>query len=121
MGFKSATLWAAIPESIAVDLTGMEIGDSFHVSSIDLPDGVELTITDRDFTIATVVSPSALKTVEEEEAEAAATAEAEALALEGGEGAEAAEGEAEAAEGKDKAEGEGKAGGEGKTEAKSKD
>ena len=109
-----------IPESITVDLTGLDIGDSVHISDIPLPADVQLTITDRDFTVATVVAPSALKTVEEEEAEAAAAAEAEALALEGGEGAEVVEGEAEAAEGEDKAEGEGKADGEGKTEAKSK-
>ena len=102
-----------IPESITVDLTGLDIGDSVHISDISLPEDVQLTITDRDFTIATVVAPSALKTVEEEEAEAEAEAAAEAL--EGEEGAEAAEGEAEAAEGEDKAEGEGK------TEAKSKD
>jgi len=103
-----------IPESITVDLSGLEIGDSVHISDIPLPEDVQLTIADRDFTVATVVAPSALKTVEEEEAEAAAAAEAEALALEGEEGAEAAEGEAEAAEGEDKA------AGEGKTDAKSK-
>lgn len=102
-----------IPESITVDLTGLEIGDSVHISDIPLPEDVQLTIADRDFTVATVVAPSALKTVEEEEAEAAA--EAEALALEEGEGVEAAEGEAEAAEGEDKAKGEGKGEGEGKT------
>ena len=102
-----------IPESITVDLTGLEIGDSVHISDIPLPEDVQLTIADRDFTVATVVAPSALKTVEEEEAEAAA--DAEALALEEGEGVEAAEGEAEAAEGEDKAKGEGKAEGEGKT------
>ncbi len=109
----------SIPESITVDLTGLDIGDSVHISDISLPDDVQLTIADRDFTVATVVAPSALKTVEEEEAEAAAAAEAEALALEGGEGVEAAEGEA--VEGEDKAAGEGKAEGEGKTEGKSKD
>ena len=103
----------SIPESITVDLTGLEIGDSVHISDIPLPEDVQLTIADRDFTVATVVAPSALKTVEEEEAEAAA--EAETLALEEGEGVEAAEGEAEAAEGEDKAKGEGKAEGEGKT------
>ena len=102
-----------IPESITVDLTGLEIGDSVHIGDIPLPEDVQLTITDRDFTVATVVAPSALKTVEEEEAAA------EALALEGEEGAEAAEGEAEAAEGEDKAEGEGKT--EAKSKAKSKD
>ncbi len=107
----------SIPESITVDLTGLDIGDSVHISDIPVPGDVQLTIADRDFTVATIVSPSALKTVEEEEAEAAAAAEAEALALAEGDGAEAAEGEAEAPEG----EGEGaKAEGEGKTEPKSK-
>tara|TARA_R110002072_G_C7859532_1_gene526346 strand:+ start:195 stop:875 length:681 start_codon:yes stop_codon:yes gene_type:complete len=43
-----------IPDAIVIDLTGYEIGDSVHISSITLPDGVTPTITDRDFTIATV-------------------------------------------------------------------
>lgn len=59
----------AIPENITVDLTGTEIGDSIHISAVTLPKGVTPAITDRDFTIATVVAPSGLKS--EEAAEAA--------------------------------------------------
>lgn len=95
-----------IPEFITVDLTDREIGDSIHISDIELPEGVQPTITDRDFTVATIASPSVLKTLEEEEAEAAALAEAEALELgEDGEPLEAAE----APEGEAEAEGEGEA------------
>ena len=46
-----------IPEKITVDLEGLKIGDSVHISTIELPDGVTPTITDRDFTIATIASP----------------------------------------------------------------
>ena len=46
-----------IPEKITVDLDGVKIGDSIHISAIPLPDGVEPTITDRDFTVATLASP----------------------------------------------------------------
>lgn len=51
----------AIPDSIHVDLTGLEIGDGIHISHVTLPEGVEPTITDRDFTIATIASPAGLK------------------------------------------------------------
>ena len=63
----------AIPEYITVDLTGLDIGDSVHISAITLPEGVKPTITDRDFTIATVASSSAMKPDAEdlEETEAA--------------------------------------------------
>ncbi|MBF0677510.1 MAG: 50S ribosomal protein L25/general stress protein Ctc [Devosia sp.] len=54
----------AIPEGITVDLTGTEIGDSIHISAVTLPKGVTPTITDRDFTIATIVAPSGLKSEE---------------------------------------------------------
>ena len=47
----------SIPEKITVDLSGLKIGDSVHISTIDLPDGVTPTITDRDFTVATIASP----------------------------------------------------------------
>ena len=46
-----------IPEKITVDLQGLKIGDSVHISTIELPNGVTPTITDRDFTIATIASP----------------------------------------------------------------
>ena len=54
-----------IPDEIKIDVTGKEVGDSIHISEIDLPEGSESAITDRDFTIATLVAPSALKKSEE--------------------------------------------------------
>ena len=50
-----------IPDEIAIDVTGFDVGDSIHISNVTLPKGVESAITDRDFTIATIVAPSALK------------------------------------------------------------
>jgi large subunit ribosomal protein L25 len=47
----------AIPEKITVDLKEGKIGDSIHISAVELPDGVTPTIADRDFTIATLQSP----------------------------------------------------------------
>ncbi|MCW2337933.1 large subunit ribosomal protein L25 [Sphingobium sp. B2D3A] len=55
---------AEIPDSITVDLTGFDVGDSIHISAVKLPKGAEPAITDRDFTIATIVAPSALKSSE---------------------------------------------------------
>lgn len=48
----------AIPEFLEGDLTGLEIGDSIHISAVKLPEGVVPTISDRDFTIATIASPT---------------------------------------------------------------
>jgi large subunit ribosomal protein L25 len=56
-----------IPEFFAIDLTGLEINDSIHASALTLPKGVELTITDRDFTIATIVSPAAMRSEGDED------------------------------------------------------
>jgi len=50
-----------IPEALTADLTGVDIGDSLHISAIRLPEGAKPTITDRDFTVATLVAPSGLK------------------------------------------------------------
>jgi len=61
-----------IPSEIEIDVTGREVGDSIHISEISLPAGSESAITDRDFTIATLVAPSALK-----KSEGAAAAEGE--------------------------------------------
>ena len=47
----------AIPDEFVVDLTGLEINDTVHISSVSLPENVTPTITDRDFTIATIASP----------------------------------------------------------------
>lgn len=59
----------AIPDTIEVDLTGVELGDSIHISAITLPDGVSPTITDRDFTVATIAAPAGLPSDDEEEEE----------------------------------------------------
>ena len=52
---------AEIPDEVAIDLAGLDIGDSLHISQVKLPQGTRSAITDRDFTIATIVAPSALK------------------------------------------------------------
>ncbi|SIQ26624.1 large subunit ribosomal protein L25 [Rhizobium sp. RU20A] len=57
----------AIPESLTADLAGLKIGDGIHISNITLPAGAAPTITDRDFTIATIAAPDVL---EDEEAAA---------------------------------------------------
>ncbi len=50
-----------IPSEIEIDVTGKDVGDAIHISEVTLPAGVESAISDRDFTIATLVAPSALK------------------------------------------------------------
>lgn len=80
----------AIPDAIVIDLTGREVGDSIHISEVNLPDGVQPTIDDRDFTIATIAAPTVAieeEVVEGEEGE------------EGEEGVEGAEGDEEGTEG----------------------
>ncbi|OUV73249.1 MAG: 50S ribosomal protein L25/general stress protein Ctc [Flavobacteriales bacterium TMED123] len=72
----------SIPESFEIDLAGLEIGDSIHASTLILSEGVELTITDRDFTIATIAAPTVM------------AAEGEVESEEGVEGEEARETEA---------------------------
>ena len=81
----------SIPDSIEVDISAMEIGDSIHISEVTLPANVKPSITDRDFTIATVVASRAALVEDEVEAEGV---EGE----EGAEGEAAAEGEAPAEE-----------------------
>ncbi len=53
-----------LPDDIQIDVTGFDVGDSIHISNVTLPKGTESKITDRDFTIATIVAPSALKSTE---------------------------------------------------------
>lgn len=75
----------AIPEFIEVDLTGLEVGASIHISAVTLPDGCTPTITDRDFTIATIAAPT-VQAIEEEEVEGEEGEEGEeGAAEEGGE------------------------------------
>ena len=52
---------AEIPSEIAISLAGLDVGDSLHISAVTLPEGVTSAITDRDYTIATIVAPSALR------------------------------------------------------------
>ena len=89
-----------IPESLVIDLDGIDIGESFKISSIKLETDVEPTIRGRDFVIATLAAPTVMKEPEKP---------AEAEAAEGEEGAEAtpADGDKPASEG-DKKEGEDK-------------
>ena len=53
-----------IPDDIAIDVTGLEVGASIHISHVKLPEGAKSAITDRDFTIATIVAPSGLRSEE---------------------------------------------------------
>jgi large subunit ribosomal protein L25 len=80
-----------IPGQIEIDVTGLEVGDTIHISHLKLPEGSASAITDRDFTIATIVAPSALRSETDEETEGA-EGTSEAPATEQG-GEEAAEGE----------------------------
>ncbi|RMF11457.1 MAG: 50S ribosomal protein L25/general stress protein Ctc [Alphaproteobacteria bacterium] len=76
----------SIPEEIRADLSGLDIGDALKISAVTLPEGAHPTITDRDFTIATISAPSGMKAeAEEEEGEEAAEATGEETAEEGGE------------------------------------
>ena len=52
---------ADIPSEISISLAGKEIGDTIHISEVSLPAGARSAIDDRDFTIATIVAPSALR------------------------------------------------------------
>jgi large subunit ribosomal protein L25 len=82
---------ASIPNEIHVALDGLDIGDAVHISNVNLPQGVSPANQDEDFTVATIVAPSAMKAEEEETAPADAVPTVE--------GEEAAEGESEGGEG----------------------
>lgn len=75
----------SIPDTIQVDISEMDIGDSMHISEVTLPDNVKPSIA-RDFTIATIVNSRASK--EEEETDESE----EGVEGEEGEETEAAEG-----------------------------
>ncbi|HKH29326.1 MAG TPA: 50S ribosomal protein L25/general stress protein Ctc [Sphingomicrobium sp.] len=85
---------AHIPSEIHIPLDGLEIGDSIHISQVKLPEGVTPANTEEDFTVATIVAPSAMKAEEEEAAAADAVPTVDG---------EEAEGEGQAAEGGDEA------------------
>ena len=66
---------AEIPDEIEISLAGLNIGDSLHISAVTLPDGVESAITDRDFTIATIVPNSGIKLEAEDAGDAGVAAD----------------------------------------------
>jgi len=78
----------SIPTNLTVNLEGLDIGDSIHFSAITLPEGVNATITDRDFTVVTIAGAVSSEDEEAEEGE-----EGEEAAAEGEEGAEAEDSE----------------------------
>ena len=89
---------ARIPDQITISLAGLDIGDAIHISQVSLPEGSKSAIDDRDFTVATVVAPSAMKAEADEAAAAAEAAADEVPTVVEGEEAEgegAAEGESE--------------------------
>ena len=89
-----------IPESLVIDLDGVDIGESFKISSINLETDVTPTIKGRDFVIATLAAPTVMKEPEK-------PAEAEAAEGEAGADVAAAEGDKPAADA-DKKEGDDK-------------
>ena len=90
-----------IPESIVIDLDGVDIGESFKISAVKLEEGVTPTILGRDFVIATLAAPTVMKEPEKP---------AEAEAAEGEEAASAEGKDAASAEDGDKKEGDKKEG-----------
>ncbi|MEL6827311.1 MAG: 50S ribosomal protein L25/general stress protein Ctc [Pseudomonadota bacterium] len=78
----------SIPDSLDADLTGLDIGDNVKISDINLPDGAEPTITDRDFTIASIVGRGIAADAEDEETEAPEADEVEATKQSDGDDAE---------------------------------
>tara|TARA_B100000963_G_scaffold204339_1_gene177940 strand:+ start:500 stop:1249 length:750 start_codon:yes stop_codon:yes gene_type:complete len=105
-----------IPDEIIVDLAGTDIGTSIKISAVKLGSDIVPTITDRDFVIATVASPTVIKEPEKpaEEEAAAEGAEGETPA----EGAEAAAKDGDATKKDDKAKDKAKEGGDKKPEEK---
>ena len=89
-----------IPESFSVDVSGLEIGDSIHISDLDVPEGVELLV-DPVRTICTVAAPTILELPDEEE-EAAEPELVGEMDEELEEGEEPAEGDEAGDEGEEK-------------------
>ena len=79
-----------IPEKFEVSLEGLQINDAVHLSALKLSDNVKLVTHEKDFTIATIAVPSAVRSEAEEAATAAATAAAAPAAAAPAAGAAAA-------------------------------
>jgi large subunit ribosomal protein L25 len=82
----------SIPGALKVDLSGLDIGHTIHISAVKLPEGVKPVIADRDFTVASITAPTIIR----EEVPAAATTE-EGVPAEGAEAVEGAPAEGAAA------------------------
>ena len=80
-----------IPEAITIDLDGIDIGESFKISSVKLEEGVSPTIQGRDFVIATLAAPTVMK--EPEKPAEAEAAEGEEATTDGKDAAPAADGD----------------------------
>lgn len=81
---------AEIPEQIEISLKGLDVGDSIHISNVTLPKGSKPAIEDRDFTVATIVAPSALKSEEGDGEDAPAASEVPVVGEETDEGGDEA-------------------------------
>lgn len=68
----------AIPDYFTIDLAEAQMGDTLNISAVTLPENVHPTITDRDFTIATIAAPGGGAGEEDEDAEEVAPDEVEA-------------------------------------------
>ena len=62
---------AEIPEQIEIALDGLDVGATIHINDVKLPAGATVAHAETDFTVATIVAPSALKSSEGDDAEAA--------------------------------------------------
>ena len=80
-----------IPEAIVIDLDGIEIGESFKISSVKLEEGVSPTIQGRDFVIATLAAPTVMK--EPEKPAEAEAVEGEEATTDGKDAAPTADGD----------------------------
>ena len=74
---------AEMPDDIEIDLSGLDIGDSIHISQVKLPAGTESAITDRDFTIASIVAPTVSRAEDEAAAEPATAGDVPLVGEEG--------------------------------------
>jgi large subunit ribosomal protein L25 len=88
-----------IPETIVIDLDGVDIGESFKISSVKLEEGVTPTILGRDFVIATLAAPTVMK--EPEKPAEAETAEGEEVTAEGKDAAPTAAADGDKKEGEE--------------------
>jgi len=81
----------SIPETIEIDLAAFDLGSTINISDAALPEGAEPTITDRDFTIATIIEPRGASEEDEEETDEAPETEVTGQKAEDSDGGDDAE------------------------------